>query len=553
MAIEYAGASGPRRIMVVQAPETRLELSYALKLVAGFVAVCGLAMLAIVLTQVIGTIAAMWAAGGVAFAVWAAARPDPWSDLCHAALFGSAFTIANLLVGNGVVHIALYATADILEVALAVLLVRRLCGAKLGLRTVAGMTRFIAACFLAPLAPASAVAGVMALEGGGAFIDVFTTWWLGHGLGFAVVAPFLISLGSVLPKLKTREGWVFLAGLAAFTAFLLWAFSRGPGAAVYLIYPPLLAITLRFRLFGAALAGLIVAVTHFCFSTSWIAAGLISPGDAVPAMRDFQMFAVCLCLPALVVAAVLDERDIMGRLASRQQARAEAVARDRARLMENVSHEMRTPLNSLVSLGEILESGQAGALGATQSALVGTMVGGARRLHLLADHLTSVAAAESGEVAVTATRVDLNRVATSVCESLKARATAQGARLKVVGAGKVEVIADPVLLGQILEGLVTNAIKFAGAAGPITVQARRDGQGIARIEVRDAGPGVRAQHHDAVFEPFNRLAKSTCHPEGAGVGLAVARKLAELQGGRLDYESRQGEGACFWLELPAAA
>jgi signal transduction histidine kinase len=553
MAIEYAGASGPGRIMVVHAPETRLDLSHVLKVVAAFVAVCGLAILAIVLTQVIGTIAAMWAAGGVAFAVWATARSDPWSDLCHAALFGSAFTIANLLVGNGVVHIALYATADILEVTLAVLLVRRLCGPKLGLRTVAGMTRFIGACFLAPLASASAAAGVMALEGGGAFIDVFTTWWLGHGLGFAVVAPFLITLGSVLPKLKTREGWLFLAGLAAFTAFVLWAFSRGPGAAVYLIYPPLLAITLRFRLFGASLAALIVAVAHFCFSTSWIAAGLIAPADAVPAMRDFQMFAACICLPALVVAAVLDERDIMARLASRQKARAEAVACERTRLMENVSHEMRTPLNSLVSLGDILASGQAGALGPAQSALLGTMVGGARRLHLLADHLTSVAAAESGEVHVAAARVDLGHAATRVCDSLKGRAAAQGARLKVVGTGKVEAIADPVLLGQILEGLVTNAIKFAGASGTITLHARREAPGVARIEVRDAGPGVCAQHHDAVFEPFNRLAKSTHHADGAGVGLAVARKLAELQGGRLDYDSRDGQGACFWVELPAAA
>jgi signal transduction histidine kinase len=531
---------------------SRAKLLRTAQIVVAFFAVTGLAVLAITLTQIIGTIAAMWAAGGVAFAVWAGARRDRWTDICFIALFGMAFTLANVLVRNGELHVAVFAASDTLEVALAVFLVRRYSGLRQTLRSLNGVARFIAVCFGAPFISAIAVGVMMAAEGQGTFFDVFATWLLGHGLGFAVVAPFLITLRSVLPRLRSKEGLAFLGVTVIVIVLVIAAFSRGPTQAVYLVYPPLLLATLRFRLFGAATAGLIVAITHFYFSTSWIASGLIPPDQALESMRNFQLFVICVCLPALAVAAVLDERDFHARLAGRQRAKAELANSEKSRLMENVSHEMRTPLNALVSVGEILAGGQAGPLTPAQSALMGTMVGGARTLHRLADNLTSVAAAEIGDVSVAAARVDVALVASQVCAGLEATARGYDATIAIEAEARVEAFADPALLGQILESLVTNAIKFAGSAGPITIRALRPATGTVRIEVCDRGPGVAGVRHDAVFEPFNRLGKSTAHADGSGIGLALARKLAELQGGRLDYTSTPGEGSCFWVELPAA-
>ena len=115
----------------------------------------------------------------------------------------------------------------------------------------------------------------------------------------------------------------------------------------------------------------------------------------------------------------------------------------------------------------------------------------------------------------------------------------------------LEAVADPMRLAQILTNLTTNALKYAGSCGPVVVRARRLNDQWVRVEVQDHGPGIPPDRQPELFEPFNRLGKEAGRIDGAGIGLAIARKLAELQGGALEFKTSPA-GSTFWADLPAA-
>ena len=106
---------------------------------------------------------------------------------------------------------------------------------------------------------------------------------------------------------------------------------------------------------------------------------------------------------------------------------------------------------------------------------------------------------------------------------------------------------DPVHAGQVLDNLLDNASQSMGGAGTIHVGARETADGFVRIDVRDSGPGIRAEHIDKIFEPL-----FTTKARGIGLGLAVSKSLAQANGGDLRLVSQPGEGACFALTLPIA-
>ncbi|HAV49599.1 MAG TPA: histidine kinase, partial [Brevundimonas sp.] len=106
-------------------------------------------------------------------------------------------------------------------------------------------------------------------------------------------------------------------------------------------------------------------------------------------------------------------------------------------------------------------------------------------------------------------------------------------------------------LTQVIGNLASNAVKYGAAGGVVILKARRVPGGV-RIEVIDRGPGLSADKQAQLFEPFNRLGLERSAIEGHGIGLALAKRLVELQRGDIGVVSEPGQGATFWVELQAA-
>jgi PAS domain S-box-containing protein len=249
------------------------------------------------------------------------------------------------------------------------------------------------------------------------------------------------------------------------------------------------------------------------------------------------------------------EREREARAESeRRRAELERVTESRTRLMRGFSHDVKNPLGAADGYAALLEEGVLGELSEKQRESVGRIrrsIGTALRL---IHDLLEVARAEAGQVVVERIEVDVAKIVREIAEDFRAQAEATGSSLEVQTPEPLPVTTDPSRVTQVLANLLSNAVKYA-PRGQLTVTAecRRDGDGprpgewIA-VEVRDTGPGIPPERQEQVFQEFTRLDPDA--QQGAGVGLAISRRLARLLGGEITLASEVGRGSTFTLWLP---
>lgn len=516
-------------------------------------AVMVLVVLSLTYARSADAVAALWGAGGVAVAVWLRTSRGPLYDLSFGALVALGIAAGNLLAGNSTPMTAMFTVANLLDIYLAVLLARRF-APTLNLATVEGACRFlISAAVIAPL-PAAGLVGVSLWYMNGAdFLETAQTWWFGHALSIAVIGSF----GLALTK---RELVKFRAPARAAEAFVLLGLLTASSAAIFVnqslpisfaTLPLLLLVAVRLRMLGVTAALVIMTI--------------LSVGGAMaghgPYARSFEgadraMMAQLLVLfgylPIMLVAALLEERDRLSDRARQGQVRAERASEAKSRLLANVAHEIKSPVGGIIGIGELWKSGQLGATTTTQTEMADMLVKTARQIEALSHDLLDVARAESGAVKVELRPTDVPGVLEDVRRSTALRPEAAGIRLDVVSEGDgLVAIADSQRLSQVVANLASNAVKYGAEGGSVTLRAFRIHDGV-RIEVIDRGPGLTPEKQAQLFEPFNRLGLERSTVEGHGIGLAIARRLVELQHGTIGVDSTPGEGATFWVELPAA-
>jgi signal transduction histidine kinase len=257
-------------------------------------------------------------------------------------------------------------------------------------------------------------------------------------------------------------------------------------------------------------------------------------------------------LPIMLVAALLEERDRFADRAKAGQLRAERASSSKSRLLANVAHEIKSPVGGVIGIGELWKAGQLGPVSATQAEMADMLVKTARQVEALAHDLLDVARAESGAVKVELRPTDVPGVLEDVRRATALRADAEGVRLEVLTQGDgLVALADSQRLTQVIANLASNAVKYGGGGGLVIFRASKIYDGV-RIEVVDRGPGLSLEKQTQLFEPFNRLGLERSTVEGHGIGLALAKRLVELQGGSIGVTSMPGEGTTFWVELPAA-
>lgn len=531
-----------------------LFLSRPLEPILGALAVVALIVGAIMFARTAGLIAALWAANGVAIGLWLRKDRGRTYDLCFGGLLTVAIAIAELLVGNSYQLTLLFTVANMLEIVLAVYLVRRF-GKGLDLATMDGVRRFlVTAVVLAPI-PAAALAAVGLNVLQGADLNAtFLTWWFGHALGVAGLGGLILGLSrreSVRMRrpAKLAEAAVLMTALGAlfFCVFSPLAIPLG-----VVSMPLILLIAVRLRFCGMSLATVVISFLAVGGSMQGFgpyAAMFDGPGRAIMS----QILVLMAYLPAILIVGALEERDGLTRTAQLAQARAERASDGKSRLLANVSHEIKSPIAGVIGIAELWRDGKLGQVTQTQAEMSDMLVKTARQIEALAYDLLDVSRAEAGAVSVDLKPVDVGALLEDVRRSAALRPEAHGVRLEIVTVGdKLVASADSVRLSQVLSNLTSNALKYGASGGVVRFKAEPVNGDRVKISVIDRGPGLSETKQAELFEPFNRLGMEKSTVEGHGIGLALAKRLVELQKGRIGVESKPGEGAAFWVELPAA-
>ncbi|MFT3728907.1 MAG: HAMP domain-containing sensor histidine kinase [Terricaulis sp.] len=249
-------------------------------------------------------------------------------------------------------------------------------------------------------------------------------------------------------------------------------------------------------------------------------------------------------------------RNAKSLLATEQAARAaaEAVNAARTRFLANTSHELRTPLSGIIGYSELmLESAEADKR-VQDAADLSRIITSARRLEHLVNNLLDLAKLDADRIDVTPASFDVREMLVSSIESASPMAAANRNIIKLeIGNDVARANSDAARLSQCVLNLLSNAAKFT-SDGVITVRASRirrvDGDRLT-IAVEDTGIGVAPERAPVLFEPFMQTHTSgEAAAQGAGLGLALTRKLARLLGGDVSYEDIAQAGSRFTLNVP---
>ena len=232
---------------------------------------------------------------------------------------------------------------------------------------------------------------------------------------------------------------------------------------------------------------------------------------------------------------------------------ARELERLKSQFISMVSHELRTPLTSIRASMQLLVADRMAAGTEDGDRLVRVALANADRLIRIVNDILDMSKIEAGEMLVAPRRTRLQPIIEDSVRTVEAVASGAGVSIVQAVNGVPEVMADPDRTVQVLVNLLSNAVKHAPSGTTIEVSTSVE-PGLVAVAVRDHGPGIPANKVDFIFEPFTQLDSSdTRRIAGTGLGLTIARALAEKQGGSIRVSSREGEGATFTLTVPVAS
>jgi signal transduction histidine kinase/ActR/RegA family two-component response regulator len=230
---------------------------------------------------------------------------------------------------------------------------------------------------------------------------------------------------------------------------------------------------------------------------------------------------------------------------------AESASAAKSEFLSSMSHELRTPLNAILGFAQLLQRDKKSPLSDRHRERIEHILKGGEHLLHLIDDVLDLSRIEAGRVLVSPEPVSLADVLPEVETTLAPMATRAEIELVVqaLPPGVPQIIADRTRLKQILMNFGSNAIKYGRKHGRATIAVTQAGACV-RVTVSDDGIGIPSAKQDKLFQPFQRAGQETGPIEGTGIGLAIAKRLAQLMAGRVGFESVEGSGSQFWIELP---
>ena len=302
-----------------------------------------------------------------------------------------------------------------------------------------------------------------------------------------------------------------------------------------------------------------VILTGLGFTVAWLAfpdlAGSARLGFQIGMAAEVLLFSFALSfrihlLTRERLAALLQKEQAEASGAALQQANAALEEADalKTRLLGVAAHDLRSPLTGILGFAEILRDEAPPA--SEQEQFAEAISRDAQRMVSLIDDILVTSAIQSHSYTLERAPFDLGALVQEATSRLAARADAKQQRLTLALADDVVVDADRHRVHDVLDNLISNAIKYTPAQGDIAVRLEGDG-GEARISVSDTGPGLSPEEQGQLFEPFQKLSpKPTGGESSTGLGLSIVAQIIALHGGRVGVESAPGLGSTFWVTLP---
>lgn len=239
---------------------------------------------------------------------------------------------------------------------------------------------------------------------------------------------------------------------------------------------------------------------------------------------------------------------------SKQNLKLSEIAKLKTQFVSTVTHELSTPLNGILGLTEVLlNPDTSGPLNDDQKRYLQMIQSASQELHEMVEQIIDLTRFQSKQGALEVKKIDFSKTVNGIYEELKDLIDQRGIVLAVNLDPKLKVYGDEGQIRQVITSLMENALKFSeGGVQPktIEVEANRHGD-MLKVCVSDQGIGIAEEDQELIFEDFRQAdGEATRVHGGTGLGLALAKKIVELHGGRIWVESKKGEGSQFYFTLP---
>jgi signal transduction histidine kinase len=246
------------------------------------------------------------------------------------------------------------------------------------------------------------------------------------------------------------------------------------------------------------------------------------------------------------------EAESARRALSEQNKRLRELDRLKDEFLSLVSHELRTPLTSIRGYLDLVLDGEAGEINPEQRRFLEAVERNSGRLLRLVGDLLFVAQADAGRLSLERASVDLSELAAHCVEEAAPAATEKSVSLVLLAESVPSLVGDRGRLAQVLDNLVSNALKFTPEGGTVQVRTSAHEEHVV-LEVEDTGIGIPQDDQPRLFDRFFRsaVAEDQAIP-GTGLGLAIVKAIVEAHSGRISISSREGVGTTFRVELPLA-
>ena len=504
---------------------------------------------------------------GFATVVW----PPTGIALAALLLFGNRLALgvflgafgANLLAGAPLGVAIGIAAGNTGEALIGTTLLRRVPGFSITLERVSSVVGLIV--FSAMLSTlVSATVGVVSLYVGGLvqpphIRDAWRAWWIGDMVGSLLIAPIILvwsRTSQARPEVHRLEtaalvAVITLASTLTFFSELPYVPALATPFHQVVLVAVLLWAAIRFGQRGAATGVL-------CVSVAAIVATALGYGPfALPELRAglllLQTFMAIVAATCLLFGATIAERRIANQEAREAKLTAQTANRAKSQFLAVMSHELRTPLNAIAGFAELLKTGVYGPINDKQIDAVQRIEKNEKDLLSVINEMLGFVNAEKEPVVAEARDVPVADAFAAAERQIAPDIERKHLVLKREIASGLAVRADPKGLEQILASLLSNASKYSGEGGTITLGAESDG-GKVRIWVRDTGIGIKKEELDRVFEPFFQADSGTTRLySGIGLGLTIARDLARSMAGEVTLASEAGKHTTASVVLPAAS